>query len=102
VISKEKQITGCADHNYIPELIPAKVLQVDDTFVVYEKDDFRFVNVAKDKQSTGDNFYSSEELIEIVNSNFPKELIVQCENVRKLLNGTISSIRPWVETGVPF
>ena len=102
VISKEKQITGCANHNYIPELIPAKVLQVDDTFVVYEKDDFRFVNVAKGKQSTGDNFYSSEELIEIVNSNFPKELIAQCENVRKLLNGTISSIRPWVEKGVPF
>ncbi len=50
MISKEKQITGCADHNYIPELIPAKVLQVDDTFVVYEKDDFKFVNVAKDKQ----------------------------------------------------
>ena len=57
---------------------------MDDNFVIYEKDGtLGLFNVAKGKQSTGDNFYSSEELIEIVNSNFPKELIVQCENVKK-------------------
>ena len=78
------------------------MIEEDDNFVMYEKDGFKFINVASQKESTGDNLYSSEELIEVINSGFPKELLEQCASAKRLMNGTIKSIRPWVETGVPF
>jgi hypothetical protein len=101
-ISEDRQTKGCPRHNYIPELIPATMIEEDDNFVMYEKDGFKFINVASQKESTGDNLYSSEELIEVINSGFPKELLEQCASAKRLMNGTIKSIRPWVETGVPF
>ena len=69
---------------------------------MYEKNGFKFINVASQKESTGDNLYSSKELIEVINSGFPKELLEQCAVAKKLMNGTIQSIKPWVETGTPF
>jgi len=48
------------------------------------------------------NFYSSKELIEVVNAGFPTELLEKADNIKRLLNGTILKIKPWVETGVPF
>ena len=101
-ISEERQTKGCPRHNYIPELIPATVIEVDDNFVMYEKDGFKFINVAEKKGSKEDNLYSSEELIEVINSGFPKKLLEQCDAIKKLMDGSISSIRPWVETGTPF
>jgi hypothetical protein len=101
-IDEERQTKGCPRHNYIPELIPATVIEVDDNFVIYERDEFRFINVAEKKQSKEDNLYSSQELIEVINSGFPKELLEQCAAAKRLMNGTIKSIRPWVETGTPF
>ena len=101
-ISNERQTKGCNRHNYIPELIPARVVEQDDDIVIYEKDDFRFVNVPDDKSSKDTNFYSSEELIQVVNSGFPVELLEKVDWIKTSLNGTIVQIKPWVQTGVPF
>jgi len=101
-IDEERQTKGCPRHNYIPELIPATMVEEDANFVIYEKDGFRFINVAQQKELKEDNLYSSKELIEIINSGFPKELLEQCAAVKKMMNGTIQSIKPWVETGTPF
>ena len=48
------------------------------------------------------NFYSSEELIQVVNSGFPMDILKKAEWIKKCLQGTIVKIKPWVETGVPF
>ena len=61
-----------------------------------------FVNVPEAKSSAEVNFYSSKELIEVVNAGFPTELLEKADNIKRLLNGTILKIKPWVETGVPF
>ena len=101
-ISTDRQLKGCSRHNYIPELIPAAMIERDKDVVVYEKDGFRFVNVSEDKSSTDSNFYSSKELIQVVNAGFPTELLEKTDNIKRLLNGTLLQIKPWVETGVPF
>ena len=69
---------------------------------MYEKDDFRFVNVPADKSSEDTNFYSSEELIQVVNSGFPVDVLEKADWIKKCLKGTIVEIKPWVQTGVPF
>ena len=102
IISKKRQTTGCANHNYIPELIPAHCIEKDDSIVIYEKDGMRFVNVPEGKHSKEDNFYSSKELIEVINSGFPKEALEQYNKIKHLFDGTIQKIRPWVDTGAPF
>ncbi len=101
-ISNDRQLKGCGRHNYIPELIPAVMVEKAKDIVVYEKDGFKFVNVPEAKSSADVNFYSSKELIEVVNAGFPTELLEKADNIKRLLNGTILKIKPWVETGVPF
>ena len=101
-ISTDRQTKGCNRHNYIPELIPATLVEQDADIVVYEKDGFRFVNVPANKHSEDNNFYSSEELIQVVNSGFPMDILKKAEWIKKCLQGTIVKIKPWVETGVPF
>ena len=78
------------------------MVERDKDIVVYEKDGFKFVNVPEAKSSADVNFYSSKELIEVVNAGFPTELLEKADNIKRLLNGTILKIKPWVETGVPF
>jgi len=77
-------------------------MEKDDDMVLYEKDKIRFVNVAENLNTPGENFFSSKELIEVVNGGFPTELLEKADNIKRLLNGTILKIKPWVETGVPF
>ena len=101
-INTDRQTKGCNRHNYIPELIPATLIEKDEDIVVYEKDDFRFVNGPANKHSEDNNFYSSEELIQVVNSGFPMDILKKAEWIKKCLQGTIVKIKPWVETGVPF
>ena len=102
IISEKRQLTGCVNHNYIPELIPATLIEKDEDMVLYEKDGFRFVNVPADKHSDENSFYSSEELIQVVNSGFPMDILEKADWIKKSLQGTIVKIKPWVETGVPF
>ena len=98
-ISEDRQTKGCARHNFIPELIPAHVMEKDDDMVLYEKDKIRFVNVAENLNTPGENFFSSKELIEVVNSGFPEEILETCDKVKKVFNGSsIKEIRPWIET----
>ena len=103
-ISSDRQLKGCSRHNnYIQELIPAVMIEKDKDMVVYEKDGFRFVNVPEAQSSKLTmNFYSSKELIQVVNAGFPAELLEKTDNIKRLLDGTLLQIKPWVETGVPF
>jgi hypothetical protein len=102
-INEDRQIKSCSRHNFIPELIPAHVIEKDDDMVLYEKDKIRFVNVAENLNTPGENFFSSKELIEVVNSGFPEDILKTCDNVKKLFNGSsIAEIRPWVENRPPF
>ena len=101
-ISNDRQLKGCKNHNYIPGLIPAHCIEKDDSIVIYEKDEMRFVNVPEGKHSKEDNFYSSKELIEVINSGFPKEALEQYNKIKHLFDGKIEKIRPWVDTGAPF
>ena len=102
-INEDRQTKGCSRHNFIPELIPAHVIEKDNDMVLYEKDKIRFVNVAENLNTPGENFFSSKELIEVVNSGFPKDILETCDKVKKLFNGSsIVEIRPWVEDRPPF
>jgi hypothetical protein len=47
-------------------------------------------------------FIPAKELIQVVNAGFPTELLEKTDNIKRLLNGTLLQIKPWVETGVPF
>ena len=101
-ISESRQTKGCRHHNYIPELIPAHCMEKDDSIVIYEKDGMKFVNVPEGKHSKDQNFYSSRELIEVINSGFPKEALEKYNKIKQLFDGTIKEIRPWVDSGAPF
>jgi hypothetical protein len=55
--------------------------------------------VAENLNTPGENFFSSKELIEVVNSGFPEEILETCDKVKKVFNGaSIKEIRPWIET----
>ena len=83
---------GCKNHNYIPELIDAHVMEVDDDKVLYQKNDVQCYNVEENSNCRGKNYYSSKELIEVFNTGDPIGFIKAIDGIKNKFDGTVEKV----------
>jgi len=91
-IPEKRQTMGCKNHNYIPELIDAHVMEVDDDKVLYQKNDVQFYNVEENSNCRGKNYYSSKELIEVFNTGDPIGFIKAIDGIKNKFDGTVEKV----------
>lgn len=98
-LSHEQQQAGCIDHNWIPALVPAKLLQIDIGHAAarYERDGVEFWNVPHGQhQYTNAAAYTSAELTELSKVDFRRDWIEDplARGLRQELGATIDEIEP--------
>jgi|GEM_PF-2069525 len=90
IIDYKQQLAGCLDHQWIPELVPAKHLGGNK----FEKNDVVFYNVGANDPMENDNSYTSSEIAFLCRNEFDFDSNENLVNIRTTFEAKNLKVEP--------
>ena len=90
-LSIDRQLKACPRHNFVPELISAFCINKTDNSVEYKHEGITIINSSEQISGKTPDHYSSKELIQIVNNNYPRSVI---DNLNEMKTGSLKEFAP--------